>query len=245
MRIITVKNYENMSMLAANIVSAQVISSSNSVLGLATGDTPIGLYKQLIDWHQNSALDFSNIRTVNLDEYIGLSEKHRQSYAWFMNNIFFSNVNINPDNTFLPDGLAVDIEAECERYERMISTLGGIDLQILGLGHNGHIGFNEPDTYFKKSTHYTVLSESTLSANQRFFSNRDEMPKSVISMGIGTIMHAKRILLLCSGEGKSEILFKSLYGNIDPRIPASILQLHPDLTVVADEEASRLINTKG
>ena len=185
MKIIQAKNYEKMSRFAANIVSAQVILFPRSVLGLATGDTPVGMYKQLIDWNHKGDVDFSNVITVNLDEYIGLPKDHQNSYAYFMMSNFFNDININRDNIFLPNGLADDVELECARYEEIIKEIGGIDLQVLGLGHNGHIGFNEPNTYFKKSTHKVKLSESTISSNSRFFANKQEMPKARSAWGWG------------------------------------------------------------
>lgn len=244
MKIIRANDYKEMSRSVANIVSAQVILCPQSVLGLATGDTPIGMYQQLIEWNRKGDLDFSAAKTVNLDEYIGLPKEHDQSYRWFMNHHFFKYINIDSKNTYLPNGLAEDVDAECVRYEEIIRQLGGINLQVLGLGHNGHIGFNEPNICFIKNTHQVTLSESTLVANSRFFSSINEMPKRAITMGMGTIMLSKRIVLLCVGEEKAEILYKSLYGNIDPMIPASILQLHPDLTVVADDAALSIITKK-
>lgn len=241
MTIIRVKDYNEMSRTAANIVSAQVILFSKSLLGLATGETPIGMYKQLIEWNRKGDLDFSQVKTVNLDEYIGLSKDHHQSYFWFMRQNFFSHININAKNVFLPEGLVSDTDSECVRYEDNINKLGGIDLQVLGLGHNGHIGFNEPGTVFKKKTHVASLTERTIAANSRFFNSAEEVPRKAITMGMGTIMQAKRIVLMCSGEEKSEMLYKALCGDIDPMVPASILQLHTQLTVVADDEAIRLI----
>lgn len=245
MQIVKTKDYKDMSRKAANIVSAQVILYPKSVLGLATGDTPIGMYNQLANWYEKGDIDFSQVRSINLDEYVGLEKSHDQSYDRFMRKNFFHKINIDPANTFLPNGLAEDIEAECERYEQNIKDIGGIDLQVLGLGHNGHIGFNEPHTVFVKKTHKVMLSDSTLEANSRFFEDIEAMPHSAISMGMGTIMQAKRILLICSGTQKTEILYKSLFGDIDPLIPGSILQLHTDVTVVADEEALSVIREKG
>jgi len=241
MTIIRAKDYNEMSRTAANIVSAQVILFPECVLGLATGDTPIGMYNQLIEWNKKGDLDFSQVKTVNLDEYIGLAKEHYQSYFWFMQQNFFNHININAKNVFLPDGLVSDTQNECARYEDRIQTLGGIDLQVLGLGHNGHIGFNEPGTVFKKKTHVVTLTERTIAANSRFFRDTEEMPKKAITMGMGTIMQAKRIVLMCAGEDKSEILYKALCGDIDPMVPASILQLHNNLTIVADDEALRLV----
>lgn len=237
MKIIQAKDYQEMSRIAANIVSAQMILFPRSVLGLATGDTPIGMYRQLIEWYRKGDLDFEKARTVNLDEYVGLATDHEQSYNWFMWHHLFSQVNLLPHNIFLPDGLADDSAAECRRYEENIRALGGVDLQVLGIGHNGHIGFNEPGPVFTKNTHVVTLSERTLSANSRFFDSYESMPRQAITMGMGTIMQAKRIVLLCAGEAKSEILRSALLGDIDPMVPASILQLHTDVTITADEAA--------
>ncbi len=237
MIIINTKNYEDMSRRAANILSAQVILKHNCVLGLATGSTVEGIYKQLIMMNQNGDVDFSGVRSVNLDEYVGLAGDHNQSYRYFMDTNLFNQINIHKDNTNVPDGMAADIEAECIRYENLIKELGGIDLQLLGLGHNGHIGFNEPDDYFPLLTHRVQLKESTIKANSRFFENEDQVPREAITMGIKSIMQAKRILLCVSGEAKAEILKKVLSGPVTPEVPGSILQLHPNLTVVADEAA--------
>ena len=237
MKLVRVKNYDEMSRTAANIVSAQIILFPKSVIGLATGSTPIGMYRQLAEWNHKGDLDFSQVKTFNLDEYIGLPKDHNTSYFWFMRHNFFNHINIHLHNTHLPNGLAQDVEKECRDYEDKIKNAGGIDLQVLGLGHNGHIGFNEPDHVFKKNTHIAVLTERTLSANSRFFEDENQMPKTAITMGMGTIMQAKRIVMMCSGKEKSEILRSALAGDINPMVPASILQLHTDVTVVADEDA--------
>lgn len=226
-----------MSRRAANIISAQVILKPDSVLGLATGSSPLGVYRQLIEWHRKGDLDFSAVRTVNLDEYCGLDKTSPQSYAYFMRENFFKDININPDNTYLPDGTNPDAEAECRRYNRIIRELGGIDLQLLGIGHNGHIGFNEPGEAFERETHCIALTERTIEANTRFFNSADEVPRKAYTMGIKNIMSARKILLIASGESKAEILCRALTGAIEPSVPASILQLHNDVTVVADEPA--------
>lgn len=236
MKLINVDTYEKMSRRAANIISAQVILQPDSVLGLATGSTPLGTYKQLINWNRKGDIDFSRVVTVNLDEYVGLDSSNNQSYRYFMNKNFFEHININMDNTFVPNGCAADLEEECKRYDENISRLGGIDLQLLGIGHDGHIGFNEPDKYFVKNTHIVDLHESTVKANSRFFSNEYEVPKRAITMGMVSIMHAKKILLIASGKAKRDILEKALWGPITPEIPASILQLHPDITVIYSED---------
>lgn len=235
MKFITVDSYEKMSRQAANIISAQVIMKPDSVLGLATGSTPIGIYKQLIDWYNKGDIDFGAVTSVNLDEYVGLDGENDQSYRYFMNNNFFYHINIDREKTYVPNGKAVELDAECEKYDRRIKSLGGIDLQLLGIGLDGHIGFNEPDRYFVKSTHVVDLHESTIEANSRFFASRDEVPKKAITMGMVSIMQAKKILLVANGANKKEILEKAFYGPITPEIPASILQLHPNITVIYSE----------
>ena len=235
MRIIHTENYEQLSRQAANIIAAQVISKPNCILGLATGSTPIGAYKELIARYENGDLDFSKVTTVNLDEYCGLTPDNDQSYRYFMNNNLFNHVNVDMSKTNVPSGIAEDPQAECERYDNLIEELGGIDLQLLGIGHNGHIGFNEPDDKYTKETHIVKLGNSTIEANSRFFASYDDVPKSAITMGIKAIMNAKKVLLVASGKDKQEILKKSLFGPITPSVPASILQLHPDLTVVECE----------
>ncbi|HEX3038934.1 MAG TPA: glucosamine-6-phosphate deaminase [Caproiciproducens sp.] len=237
MKIIAAEDYQSMSRKAANIISAQVILFPRSVLGLATGSTPLGIYRQLIDWYQKGDVDFREVRSVNLDEYCGLSPQSPQSYHFYMWENFFSQINIRPENVHIPDGLAADIEAECAGYDRLIAELGGIDLQLLGLGNTGHIGFNEPNESFDKMTHKVTLKPQTISANSRFFKNADEVPRFAVTMGIKAMMQAKKILLVVSGDSKAEILEKALYGPVTPEIPASILQLHPDVTVVADQDA--------
>lgn len=235
MKFITVDSYEKLSRQAANIISAQVIIKPDSVLGLATGSSPLGTYKQLIEWYNKGDIDFSSVTSVNLDEYVGLDGKNEQSYRYFMNANFFDHINIDINNTFVPDGCAVDLVGEGRRYDEHIEQLGGIDLQLLGIGLDGHIGFNEPDKYFVKSTHVVDLHESTIKANSRFFANIDEVPKRAITMGMVSIMQAKKILLIASGKEKRDILEKAFYGPITPEIPASILQLHSDITVIYSE----------
>ncbi|NCA99458.1 MAG: glucosamine-6-phosphate deaminase, partial [Clostridia bacterium] len=197
----------------------------------------VGVYRQLADWYRKGDLDFAKVRTVNLDEYCGLAPDHPQSYRFYMETNLFGQVNIHPENTHLPDGLAEDPAAECARYDHLISELGGIDLQLLGIGHNGHIGFNEPDEAFGKMTHQVQLNAMTVEANARFFTDADEMPKFAFTMGIRAIMQARKILMVVSGFDKAEILRLALTGPVTPAVPGSILQLHPDVTVVADEAA--------
>lgn len=235
MKFITVDTYEKLSRQAANIISAQVILKPDSVLGLATGSSPLGTYKQLIEWYEKGDIDFSKVTSVNLDEYVGLDGTNEQSYRYFMNKNFFEHINIDINNTFVPNGCAADLDSEGKHYDDHIAELGGIDLQLLGIGLDGHIGFNEPDKYFVKSTHVVDLHESTIKANSRFFASEDEVPKKAITMGMVSIMQAKKILLIASGREKRDILEKAFYGPITPEIPASILQLHPDITVIYSE----------
>ena len=236
MKFITVSTYEKLSRQAANIISAQVILKPDSVLGLATGSSPLGTYKQLIEWYQKGDIDFSKVTSVNLDEYVGLDGGNDQSYRYFMNKNFFEHINIDLGNTFVPNGCAVDLAGEGRRYDEHIAELGGIDLQLLGIGLDGHIGFNEPDKYFVKSTHVVDLHESTIKANSRFFANIDEVPKRAITMVMISIMQTKKILLIASGEEKWDILEKAFYGPKTPEIPVSILQLHHDITVIYSEK---------
>ncbi|MCQ2450358.1 MAG: glucosamine-6-phosphate deaminase [Clostridia bacterium] len=236
MKFIKVKNYEQMSRQAANIISAQVIIKPDSVLGLATGSTPIGTYKQLIKWCQKGDVDFSEVTSVNLDEYVGLDIENDQSYRYFMNTNFFDSINIKKENTYVPNGKADNLEEECANYDAFIKSIGGIDLQLLGIGLDGHIGFNEPADCFEKNTHVVDLHESTIKANARFFESVDDVPKKAVTMGMVSIMQAKKILLIANGKNKEEILNKALFGPITPEIPASILQLHPDITVIFSEE---------
>ncbi len=241
MKIIRAKAYNDMGRKAANVLSAQVILKNNCVLGLATGSTVLGIYEQLIDWYQKGDIDFSGVRSVNLDEYVGLTGDHTQSYRHYMNNNFFQNINILRENTHLPNGMAKNLDEECHRYDSLIEGLGGIDMQLLGLGHNGHIGFNEPDEAFEKLTHCVQLKESTREANARFFEKEEQVPREAITMGIKSIMQAKRIVLCVSGANKAQILKHVLTGPVTPARPGSILQMHPNLTVVADEEALSLL----
>ncbi len=234
MKIIKATDYNDMSKRAAKIIAAQIILKPNSVIGLATGSTPIGTYTKLAEWCNKGDVDFSNVTTFNLDEYLGLDPDHNQSYRYYMNNNLFNKINIKLENTHVPNGKATNIDEECLNYDKKISDLGGISLQLLGIGHNGHIGFNEPDECFEKSTHCVDLSEKTIEANSRFFENEDMVPKKAITMGMKSIMQAKKIVLIANGEDKKEILKKSLFGPITPKVPASILQLHSDLTVISD-----------
>lgn len=237
MKVYKTKNYDEMSKKAAHIIASQVILHPDCVLGLATGSTPVGTYKNLVEWYNNGDLDFSQITSCNLDEYKGLSGDNDQSYRYFMNHNLFDHVNIRKKFTFVPDGLEPDSDKACSSYDKIIADLGGVDLQLLGLGHNGHIGFNEPADVFPKGTHCVDLAESTIQANKRFFENEEDVPRQAYTMGIGTIMSAKKILVVVSGEDKAEILNQVINGPITSKVPASILQLHPDVTIVADEAA--------
>lgn len=237
MRIYEAKDYQEMSRKAANILSAQVILKPDSVLGLATGSTPIGMYDQLVEWYKKGDLDFSKVKTVNLDEYKGLTHDNDQSYYYFMHEHLFDRVNIDPANTNVPDGTEEDPEKECARYEKLIESMGGVDIQLLGIGHNGHIGFNEPDSTFAKTTHCVDLAESTIEANKRFFASVDDVPRQAYTMGIGTIMKAKKILLIVNGELKADAVAKAFFGPITPEVPASILQFHSDVVVIGDSAA--------
>ena len=237
MKIIRAKDYNDMSRKAANIISAQIIMKSDCVLGLATGSTPIGTYAQLVEWYQKGDLDFSEVTTVNLDEYKGLTKDNEQSYYYFMNDKLVSKVNIDPKRTFLPDGMEPDSDKACREYNQVIADVGGVDLQLLGLGHNGHIGFNEPGMAFEAQTHCVELTESTMKANQRFFASMEDVPRQAYTMGIKTIMQAKKILVVVSGADKAAIVKEAFFGAITPQVQASVLQLHNDVTLVADEDA--------
>ena len=244
MKIIFAKDYQSMSRKAANILSAQVILKPKSVLGLATGSTPLGTYNQLIEWYKKGDIDFFHVSSVNLDEYCGLDKDSDQSYYYYMYENLFKHVNIRLSNTHIPNGMELDAEVECNRYNNVIRRLGGIDLQLLGLGHNGHIGFNEPNEAFEKETHCVKLADETIEANARFFESPEDVPTHAYTMGIKSIMQAKKIVLIASGEGKADILYDALFGPITPSVPASILQLHNDLTIVADQAALSVIMSK-
>ena len=241
MRIYQEADYEAMSRRAANLISAEVIRNPACVLGLATGSTPVGTYKQLAVWNQRGDFSFKEVRTVNLDEYKGLAPTHDQSYRYFMQTNFFDHIDIHFENTHVPDGLATDPAAECARYDYVIQRVGGIDLQLLGIGHDGHIGFNEPGSAFELGTHCVDLTEETIEANKRFFASKEEVPRQAYTMGIKTIMQARKVLLVANGAGKAEIIKRAFFGPVTPEVPASILQMHPDCTIVLDAEAASLI----
>ncbi len=235
MNFIKVSTYEELSRKGANIIAAQVIQKPKSVLGLATGSSPVGIYRELIARCNSGDLDFSKVKSINLDEYLGLDGSNDQSYRYFMQNNLFDHINICPENTYVPNGCAADVAAECAAYDARIEDFGGIDLQLLGIGLDGHIGFNEPADTFEKATHVVDLHESTIEANSRFFASREEVPTKAVTMGMGGIMQAKKVLLIANGAAKKEIVEKAFFGPITPLVPASILQLHSDLTVIYSE----------
>ena len=235
MNFITVKTYEELSKKAANIIAAQIINKPDCVLGLATGSSPVGTYDKLAEYNKNGDIDFSTVTSVNLDEYEGLDSNNDQSYRYFMNKNLFDRVNINKENTYVPNGCAADLVKEGKEYDELIKKLGGIDLQLLGIGLDGHIGFNEPDEFFTAETHPVDLDPSTIKANARFFASEADVPKRAITMGMMSIMQAKKVLLIANSASKKEILEKAFFGPITPEVPASILQLHPDVTVIFSE----------
>lgn len=237
MRILECADYRAMSRQAAHIISAQILLKPDCVLGLATGSTPVGAYDRLAELVERKDLSFAKVRSVNLDEYLGLGPDHDQSYRYFMNKNLFHRVDIDINNTNVPNGLAADPEAECKRYDQLITSLGGIDLQLLGLGRNGHIGFNEPDGVFTLGTHTVHLTQSTIDANKRFFASEADVPRQAITMGIQAIMGAKRVLVVASGSDKADAVARAFGGPVDPQVPASILRLHADVVLVADRDA--------
>ncbi|MEF9918885.1 MAG: glucosamine-6-phosphate deaminase [Eubacterium sp.] len=242
MKIYKVENYEALSQKAASIIAAQIFLKPECTLGLATGSTPEGLYANLVDWCAMGQLDFSNVCSINLDEYKDLAPDHPQSYRYFMNSHLFDHVNINKENTNVPNGLEKDADKECRRYDAVIESTGGIDLQLLGLGHNGHVGFNEPSDAFDKGTHCVTLTESTLTANARYFDSPEAQPHQAYTMGIKSIMAADKVLLVVNGEAKAKALYDTLCGPVTPQVPASILQFHKNLIVVADNAALKLVD---
>ncbi len=243
-RFICTKDYEDMSRKAANIMGALVVNKPDCVLGLATGSTPIGAYARLVEGYENGDLDFSQVKSVNLDEYRGLPHDNDQSYYYFMNHHLFSKVNIDKNNTYVPDGTIADADEACKQYDEIVRSMGGVDLQLLGMGHNGHIGFNEPGDVFVKNTNCVNLTQSTIDANSRFFASKEEVPTQAYTMGIQTIMNAKKILVVVSGTDKADIVDKAFFGDVTPQVPASILQLHQDVVVVGDEAAFSKIMDK-
>ena len=237
MRLIRAKDYADVSRKAANIIAAQIQLKPDCVLGLATGSSPVGTYKELIAKFESGDLDFSQVKTVNLDEYVGLTKDHDQSYAYFMRHNLFDHVNIDQANCNIPSGMNPDAEGECARYDAVIDSFGGADLQLLGLGPNGHIGFNEPSECFTPDTHTVELSDATIQANKRFFDCEGDVPRYAYTMGIRSIMQAERVLMVVSGKAKAEVVKQAFFGPVMPEVPASILQFHKDFTLVADEDA--------
>lgn len=240
MRILIAKDYEKMSKEAAQIVCELIRRKPDCVLGLATGSTPLGLYKELVRMHKEDGLDFSRVRTFNLDEYYGLSPQHPQSYRCFMDENLFKGLNIKPENTRVPDGSVKigEVEQYCKRYEELIKQAGGIDLQVLGIGGDGHIAFNEPGSSLGSRTRVVALDEKTIEDNSRFFDSSADVPRFALSMGVGTILEAKEIIFLATGAKKAEVVAEALEGPVTSMITASALQLHPRVTAILDEEAS-------
>ena len=245
MQLIPTTTKGEMARIGAGLFAEQITAKPDSVLGLATGETPRELYGQLIELYQAGALDFSDIVTFNLDEYVGLPADHDQSYHYYMHDALFDHVNIDPVRCHVPDGVAEDLASECAAYDAHIKESGGIDLQLLGIGVNGHIAFNEPGTDFASRTHQVDLTPSTIEVNSQYFATPDEMPRTALTMGLGSIMDAKRIVLIASGSSKAETLYRAFFEPVTPEVPASILQTHPDVTVIADEEALAVIRAKG
>lgn len=241
MRIIIAEDYNDMSKKAANMLAAQIILKPDSVLGLATGSTPLETYRFLMKMYNDETISFDRVTSFNLDEYVGLSTENENSYHYYMEDNFFQFVNVPKENRHIPDGTAKDVDQECKDYEKKIRAHGGIDFQILGIGNNGHIGFNEPDLKFEAVTHQIDLDEETIKANARFFDSEEEVPKKAITMGVRTIMNARKVILLANGSNKAETIHKAIYGKIDPKLPASILQLHPDVTFILDKEAASML----
>ena len=241
MKLIITKNYEELSKVAANEMADVVKNNPSAILGLATGGSPIGMYKELIRMNKEGEIDFSKVTTVNLDEYVGLSGEHPQSYRYFMNDNLFNHINIDKKNTYVPNGLAENIEEECKNYDNKIAELGGTDVQLLGIGNNGHIAFNEPDENLVSGTHLTNLTQDTIEANARFFDSIDEVPKTALTMGLGGIMKSRKIIVIASGESKAEAVKEMVSGKISTKMPASMLQMHRDVTVIIDEDAAKLL----
>jgi len=241
MHIISCIDYAEMSRKTARIIAALVQLKPHCVLGLATGSTPVGTYKELIRLHLEEELDFSNVTTVNLDEYYRLGPEHEQSYRYFMQQNLFDHINIPPENTHVPDGLTRDVARTCAEYDNLVASLGGTDIQLVGIGDNGHIAFNEPNTVFVADTHLVDLDEDTIKANARFFASEADVPRQAITMGMRSIFSAKLILLLASGPNKASAVARMIKGPIDPQLPASILQLHPNVVVIAGKETLALV----
>ncbi|MDR5001961.1 glucosamine-6-phosphate deaminase [Brevibacillus parabrevis] len=238
MKLVIVKDYQEMSRKAAELLASEVKQHPQTVLGLATGGTPVGMYRELIKLHEDEGIDFSQAQSFNLDEYVGLSSAHPQSYRAYMQENLFQHINLPADKTHVPTGDAVDLDKECARYEGAIREAGGIDIQVLGIGNNGHIGFNEPGSSAESTTRVVQLTESTIEANARYFASVEEVPTQAVSMGIKTILGAKKVVLLASGEAKAQAVRLMVEGEPTADVPASLLQLHPDVTVIVDEAAA-------
>lgn len=241
MKIIICKDYNEISKIASNLICDEINKNPSITLGLATGSTPIGTYKELINLYNEGKIDFSKVKTFNLDEYYNLSKSNKQSYDYFMKEHLFNHVNININNTNIPNGLCDDVNIECQNYDLAISNNGGIDLQILGIGSNAHIAFNEPSHIFKEGTSLVDLTQSTIQANSRFFEKIEDVPTQAISMGIGSIFKARKIILLASGKSKAKAIYDTLHGNIDPQVPSSILKLHNDVILILDEDSASML----
>lgn len=238
MQVRVFKDAQAVSKAAAMIFAAQLAEKSDSVLGLATGSTPVETYRKMIELYNEGQMDFSKVKSYNLDEYVGLGPEHECSYRYFMQEQLFNHINIRPENTFVPSGVADNLDQVGLAYDEAVRAAGGVDLQLLGIGNNGHIGFNEPDDHFTSATHVVNLTESTIKANTRFFKSESEVPRQAISMGVGTIMSARKILLLALGEAKAQAVRDTVKGHITPRVPASVLQLHPNAIILLDEAAA-------
>ncbi len=235
------KNPEEASVKAAEIIRDVILAKEDAVLGLATGSTPIATYQKLVEMNKNGEISFKKIKTVNLDEYIGLKPDHDQSYRYFMDDNLFNHIDIDKNNTHVPSGISDDFEKETKEYEDLINSLGHQDVQVLGIGNNGHIAFNEPNDYLELYTHTEELTESTIEANKRFFESADDVPRRAISMGIGSIFKAKKIIILAFGKAKADAVKALADTRITTQIPATLLKLHPDVTLIVDEEAASKI----
>lgn len=241
MKVIIVENYEEASQEAAKIFINQVKEKPKSILGLATGSTPVRMYELLREDHEKNHTSYKDVKSYNLDEYFGLDASHPQSYHYFMYKNLFDHININPENIHIPNGMTDDVDAECERYDELIKEAGGVDIQVLGIGNNAHIGFNEPTINFEKGTHLVQLEDSTIEANSRFFDNIEDVPKKAITMGVGSIFKSRKIMLIATGENKAEAIYNTVYGKVVPEVPASILQFHSDIVLILDKEAAKLL----
>ena len=242
MRIIVCENYEGVSKKAAQMILSQVTLKPNSVIGLATGSTPLGMYEKLVEMNKKGDIDFSQVKTFNLDEYYNLPRTSDQSYYYFMHKNLFNHINIDNKNINIPNGMSVDIEKECKKYDNAIEQAGGIDIQILGIGKNAHIGFNEPTINFETKTHLVELEESTIIANSRFFQTKEEVPQKAITMGVGSIFKSRKIILLASGDEKSDAIYNTVYGKVIPEVPSSILQFHNDIVLILDKKAAKRLH---